>query len=45
LRRARRPCPPLWTAAGCVPADHLDEIGHLLGDHPGLGNDFDHVAF
>ncbi|NUO49302.1 MAG: alpha/beta fold hydrolase [Polyangiaceae bacterium] len=27
---------------GCVPADHLDEVGHLLGDGPGFGNDFDH---
>jgi triacylglycerol lipase len=30
---------------GCIPADHLDEVGHLLGDGPGLGNDFDHHAF
>lgn len=30
------------TFLGCVPADHLDEIGHLFGDSPGLGNDFDH---
>ncbi len=29
---------------GCIPADHLDEIGQLLGDSPGLGNDFDYVA-
>ncbi len=29
---------------GCVPADHLDEVGHLLGDGPGLGNPFDHRA-
>jgi triacylglycerol lipase len=29
---------------GCVPADHLDEVGHLLGDGAGLGNDFDHKA-
>ena len=28
---------------GCVPADHLDEVGHLLGDSPGLFNDFDHL--
>lgn len=28
---------------GCVPADHIDEIGHLLGDNPGLGNDWDHL--
>jgi triacylglycerol lipase len=27
---------------GCVPADHLDEIGQLFGDGPGLGNDWDH---
>jgi triacylglycerol lipase len=30
---------------GCVPADHLDEVGQLLGDGPGLGNDWDYVAF
>ena len=28
---------------GCVPADHLDEIGQLFGDRPGLFNDFDHL--
>jgi triacylglycerol lipase len=28
---------------GCVPADHLDEVGQLLGDSPGIGNDFDHT--
>lgn len=27
---------------GCVPADHLDEVGQLLGDSPGLGNGFDY---
>ncbi|MCA9610120.1 MAG: alpha/beta fold hydrolase, partial [Myxococcales bacterium] len=27
---------------GCVPADHFDEVGQLLGDGPGFGNDFDH---
>ncbi len=27
---------------GCVPADHLDEVGQLFGDSPGIGNDFDH---
>jgi triacylglycerol lipase len=32
------------TFLGCVPADHLDEIGQLFGDGPGAGNDFDHVA-
>jgi triacylglycerol lipase len=30
------------TFLGCVPADHLDQIGHLFGDSPGLGNGFDH---
>ncbi len=30
---------------GCIPADHLDEIGHLLGDRAGLLNPFDHQAF
>lgn len=28
---------------GCVPADHLDEIGQLFGDSPGAFNDFDHL--
>jgi triacylglycerol lipase len=27
---------------GCVPADHMDQVGHLLGDGPGFGNSFDH---
>ncbi len=27
---------------GCVPADHLDEVGQLLGDRPGFGNEFDY---
>ena len=30
---------------GCVPADHLDQIGQLFGDGPGFGNDFDYRAF
>jgi triacylglycerol lipase len=30
---------------GCIPADHLDQIGHLLGDSPGFGNGFDHLRF
>lgn len=30
---------------GCIPADHLDEVGQLLGDSPGLGNSWDHKAF
>lgn len=28
---------------GCVPADHFDEIGHLFGDSPGIGNSFEHL--
>ena len=27
---------------GCLPADHMDEVGQLVGDDPGLGNGFDH---
>ena len=30
---------------GCVPADHLDEVGQLLGDSPGLGNSWKHQEF
>jgi triacylglycerol lipase len=30
---------------GCIPADHLDEIGQILGQDPGIGNDFEHKAF
>jgi triacylglycerol lipase len=30
---------------GCVPADHPDEIGQILGDSPGLGNGWDHQQF
>ncbi|MCH9686010.1 MAG: alpha/beta fold hydrolase, partial [Deltaproteobacteria bacterium] len=30
---------------GCVPADHIDEVGHLLGDAPGIGNAWDHLTF
>jgi triacylglycerol lipase len=33
------------TFLGCIPADHLDEIGHLFGDAPGLGNAWRHDAF
>lgn len=32
------------TFLGCVPADHMDEVGHLFGDKPGLLNPFDHRA-
>lgn len=31
------------TFLGCVPADHLDEVGQLAGDKPGGDNTFDHV--
>jgi triacylglycerol lipase len=30
---------------GCVPADHLDEVGQLLGDGPGSGNDWEYKQF
>jgi triacylglycerol lipase len=30
---------------GCVPADHTDEIGQILGDRPGLFNEYEHKAF
>jgi triacylglycerol lipase len=30
---------------GCIPADHLDEIGQLFGDGAGFGNDWDHLKF
>jgi triacylglycerol lipase len=30
---------------GCVPADHLDEVGQLAGDSPGIGNNWDYKAF
>ncbi|MBK7579521.1 MAG: triacylglycerol lipase [Myxococcales bacterium] len=30
------------TFLGCVPADHLDEVGQLFGDSPGIGNGFKH---
>lgn len=30
---------------GCVPADHLDEIGQLFGDRPGLLNRWRHEVF
>jgi triacylglycerol lipase len=33
------------TFLGCIPADHLDEMGQLLGDAPGGTNKFDHLAF
>lgn len=30
---------------GCIPADHFDEIGQIHGGTPGLGPNFDHLAF
>ncbi len=30
---------------GCVPADHLDEVGQLFGDSPGIGNGWNYKAF
>ena len=33
------------TFLGCIPADHMDEIGHLFGDRPGLGNNWDYLQF
>lgn len=30
---------------GCIPADHMDQIGQLLGDAPGLGNQWDYLTF
>ncbi|MEM6291945.1 MAG: alpha/beta fold hydrolase [Myxococcota bacterium] len=33
------------TFLGCIPADHIDQIGHLFGDGSGGNNPFDHLAF
>lgn len=30
---------------GCLPADHVDEIGQILGENPGLGNDWKYLTF
>lgn len=30
---------------GCVPADHLDQIGQLFGDRPGLVSNWHHKTF
>jgi triacylglycerol lipase len=30
---------------GCIPADHLDEVGQIAGQSPGTGNPFDHIVF
>jgi triacylglycerol lipase len=33
------------TWLGCIPADHFDQVGQILGDSPGLGNSFNHLTF
>jgi triacylglycerol lipase len=33
------------TWLGCIPADHWDEVGQLLGDSPGFTNGFDYIEF
>lgn len=30
---------------GCIPADHLDQVGQLFGDEPGTFNEWDHLEF
>jgi triacylglycerol lipase len=30
---------------GCLPADHVDEIGQILGQSPGVGNDWKYLDF
>jgi triacylglycerol lipase len=30
---------------GCIPADHLDQVGQIAGDPPGPLNDWDHIDF
>ncbi len=30
---------------GCLPADHVDEIGQILGEGPGLGNNWKYLDF
>lgn len=30
---------------GCIPADHLDQVGQLFGDKPGLSNSWNHLDF
>jgi triacylglycerol lipase len=30
---------------GCIPADHLDQVGQLLGDGPGGDNQWDYLEF
>ena len=33
------------TWLGCIPADHFDQVGQILGDSPGKGNSFSHITF
>ena len=33
------------TWLGCIPADHFDQVGQILGDSPGSGNSFSHITF
>jgi len=33
------------TFLGCIPADHVDQIGHLFGDGSGGDDLFDHLVF
>ena len=33
------------TFLGCIPADHLDEVGQIAGQSPGAGNAFDYILF
>ena len=30
---------------GCIPADHIDEVGQVAGASPGIGNNFDYTTF
>lgn len=30
---------------GCLPADHVDEVGQILGESPGVGNDWKYLDF
>jgi triacylglycerol lipase len=33
------------TFLGCIPADHLDEMGHMLGDDAGGDNAWSYLEF
>ena len=30
---------------GCIPADHVDQVGQIFGDRPGLLNDWEYLGF